>query len=93
MRELRLDEFTGREGETFEIALGEERVAMVLTRVQPLRPSGRAAGAFVLELRGPPAPVLPQATYSFRRGDDEFDMFIVPLAQDPEGVRYESVFN
>ena len=93
MRECRLDDFTGWEGETFELVLGDERVAMVLTRVQPLRPSGREAGAFTLDWRGPAEPILPQAIYTFHQGDDAFEMFIVPLAQDPDGIRYESVFN
>jgi hypothetical protein len=93
MRELSLDEFKDREGGAFELLLGEEVVPFTLTRVQALRPSGRAAGAFVLDWRGPVEPILPQAIYSFRQGDDLFEMFIVPLAQDKDGVRYEAVFN
>lgn len=93
MRELSLDEFTGREGEAFELLAGEESVALTLTKVQPLRPSGRAAGAFVLEWRGPADRVLPQATYTLRQGEDLIEMFIVPLAQDGDGTRYEAVFN
>ncbi|HYI41559.1 MAG TPA: hypothetical protein VE053_14705 [Allosphingosinicella sp.] len=93
MRELSLDEFTGREGESFELALGEERVSMILTKVQPLKPTGREAGAFTLDWRGPAEPVLPQAIYTLRQGEDSFEMFIVPLAQDSDGIRYEAVFN
>ncbi len=93
MRELRLDEFEGREGEAFELPLGEDSIALTLTRVQPLPPSGREAGAFVLEWRGPVGPVLPQAIYTLRQGEDSFEIFIVPLRQDREGVRYEAIFN
>lgn len=93
MRELRLDEFTGREGEAFELVLGEETVPLTLTKVQPLPPSGRPGGAFVLEWRGPADRVLPQAIYSLRQGDEMLEMFIVPLAQTAEGTRYEAVFN
>jgi len=93
MRELSLDEFQGREGEAFELVLGEETVPLTLTKVHALRPTGREAGAFTLDWRGPAEPVLPQAIYTLRQGDDLFEMFIVPLGQDREGVRYEAVFN
>lgn len=93
MRELRLDEFERLEGEAFELLLDEQAVPMRLTRVQPLPPTGRAAGSFTLDWRGPAEPLLPQAIYRLRRGEDEFEMFIVPLAKDAEGVRYEAVFN
>jgi hypothetical protein len=93
MREIRLDEFEGREGEAFELLIEEGSVPFKLTKVQALRPSGREAGAFVLEWRGPAEPVLTQAIYTLRQGEDRFEMFIVPLAQDAEGTRYEAVFN
>lgn len=93
MRELSLDEFSGREGEAFELLLGEGVVTLKLTRVQALPPTGREAGAFTLDWRGPAEPVLPQAIYTLRQGDDLFEIFIVPLGQDRDGVRYEAVFN
>ncbi len=93
MRELGLDEFRGREGQAFELLLGEEPIPLTLAKVQPLPPSGRKAGAFVLEWRGPADPVLPQAIYTIRQGDDVFEIFIVPLARDGDGTRYEAVFN
>ena len=93
MREVRLNEFEGREGESFELLLDGEVVPLTLAKVQPLPPSGREAGAFVLEWRGPADPVLPQAIYTFRQGEDMFEIFIVPLRKDGEGVRYEAIFN
>ncbi|HEX8482849.1 MAG TPA: hypothetical protein VF650_13185 [Allosphingosinicella sp.] len=93
MRELRLEEFQGREGATFELLLDQEAVPLTLAAVRVLRPSGREAGAFTLEWRGPAEPVLPQAIYTLRLGDDRFEMFIVPLGQDQDEVRYEAVFN
>jgi uncharacterized protein DUF6916 len=93
MRELGLDEFMDREGQAFELALDGRSLPFTLARVVPLRPSGREAGAFILEWRGPAEPVLEQAIYTLRQGEDLFEMFIVPLGQDPDGVRYEAVFN
>lgn len=93
MRALKLDEFTGREGQSFELVLEGGSVPFTLAKVQALSPSGREAGAFVLEWRGPADPVLPQSIYTFRQGDEAVEMFIVPLAKDGEGTRYEAVFN
>ncbi|MEA3009710.1 MAG: hypothetical protein QOJ91_1402 [Sphingomonadales bacterium] len=93
MRELNLEEFRGREGQAFDLLNGEERLPFTLTRVQELRPSGRAAGAFTLDWQGPAEPVLPQAIYTLRQGEEDFEMFIVPLKQERDCVRYEAVFN
>jgi hypothetical protein len=93
MRELRLDEFAGREGESFEVAVGDRTIPLNLVKVRTLRDSGRQGGAFVLDWRGPYEPVLPQDIYTFRREGEEFRMFIVPVAQDRDGAQYEAVFN
>jgi hypothetical protein len=93
MRELSLDEFRGREGQAFELSLDGEALAFTLAKVVALRPSGRDAGAFTLDWRGPAEPMLPQAIYTLRQGDEEFEMFIVPLGRDGDSARYEAVFN
>lgn len=95
MRELSFDEFKYREGDSFEVLLNGEdgTVTLTLTRAQELPPTARQGGAFTLDWVGPGEPVLPQAIYTFRDGDQEFEMFIVPLRQDGDGVRYEAVFN
>lgn len=49
---------------------------------------------FSLVLRGPRAPLLPQATYALvhpRLG--RIEVFLVPLGQDAQGTRYEATFN
>lgn len=49
---------------------------------------------FSLVFRGPLEAFLPQRLY--RVGHDvlgEFDLFLVPIAQDAEGFQYEAVFN
>ena len=93
MRELKLDEFTSREGESFELALGERTIPFTLAAVRALPYSGREGGAFVLDWHGPYEPVLPQDIYTFRHGEDEFEMFIVPVGRDRGGAQYEAVFN
>jgi hypothetical protein len=93
MRALRLDEFEGREGESFELLLGERSLPFSLARVRTLPDTGRLEGAFVLDWQGPPEPVLPQDIYTLRRDGEEYEMFIVPVAQSGDGTKYEAVFN
>lgn len=94
MRELSLDDFRDREGHAFELRLDEDRVLpLTLTRALELPPTARQGGAFTLEWLGPYEPVLPQAIYALRDGDEQFEIFIVPIRQDRDGTRYEAIFN
>ena len=54
-------------------------------------PGGRVP--FSLIFRGPTQPVLPQQIYHVAHdGIGEFDLFLVPIGPDAEGMRYEAVF-
>jgi hypothetical protein len=90
---LRLEDFEGGVGEAYEMDARGEPLPVTLETLQALPPSGREAGAFRLEWRGPREPVLPQATYSFRRDGRSFEMFVVPVARDDRGTLYEAIFN
>lgn len=49
---------------------------------------------FSLFFRGPLAYLLPQATYHLLHDKmGEMDIFIVPVGKEPDGFRYEAVFN
>ena len=49
---------------------------------------------FSIFFEGPPAPALPQGTYSFtHEAMGTFLLFIVPIEYDSKGIRYEAVFN
>ena len=53
---------------------------------------GRRA-PFSLLFRGPPTPVLPQRIYSLAHAQlGTFDLFLVPIGPDEQGMRYEAVF-
>jgi hypothetical protein len=93
MRALSFDEFEGRDGDSFELLLGDGALPITLTRAQVLPSSGREGGAFTLDWLGPCEPLLPQSIYTFRDGDQQFEMFIVPIGRDRDGTRYEAVFN
>jgi hypothetical protein len=91
--ELSLADFEAFVGEPFEIVFADGTLPVVLERAQGLPRSMREAGAFRLEWRGPAEPLLPQAIYRLRRGEQSFDMFIVPVALDERGALYEAIFN
>lgn len=92
MRILTMADFTPRLGTGFEIAANGGTLTLKLQSAQELPSLGRTGGSFRLEFIGPMQPVLPQAIYPFRFGDDAFGIFIVPIGQDPRGTRYEAVF-
>jgi Domain of unknown function (DUF6916) len=91
--ELSLADFEGFVGEGHDIVFADGTLPVVLETAQGLPPSMREAGAFRLEWRGPAEPLLPQATYRFRRGEQLFDMFIVPIERNERGALYEAIFN
>jgi len=91
--ELSLADFEGLVGEPYELVFADGTIPVVLEKAQGLPRSTRDAGAFRLEWLGPAEPVLAQAIYRFRRGEQLFDMFIVPIARDERGALYEAIFN
>ena len=91
--ELNLADFEGFVGEPHEIVFTDGTIPIVLEKAQGLPRSLRESGAFRLEWRGPVDPILVQAIYRFRRGEQEFDMFIVPIGRDERGTLYEAIFN
>ena len=91
--DLSLKDFDGFVGEAYDIVFADGTIPVVLEKAQELPRSMRDAGAFRLEWRGPNEPILAQAIYRFQRGEQLFDMFIVPVGRDPSGTLYEAIFN
>ena len=91
--DLRVEDFEGSVGDAYELLTEADAVPVTLETVQALPPSPRPAGAFRLEWRGPREPILPQATYGFRRDGRTVEMFVVPVARDERGTLYEAIFN
>jgi hypothetical protein len=99
--------FAPRVGETFRILPdGGAPVDATLVEVTPLGESatgasvsGRADGgggrpqAFSLVFRAQPAVLLSQRIYRTEHGAlGAFDLFLVPIGPDADGMRYEAVF-
>jgi hypothetical protein len=91
--DLKLDDFAGCVGERYEMVFSDATLPIELEATQELPRSVRESGAFRLEWRGPTEPILPQGIYRFRRGEQLFDMFIVPVGRNDRGTLYEAVFN
>lgn len=82
----------------FGVDLGEQgTVELTLLTVETLGGSpstgaGAARQPFSIELRGPDAPLLPQATYPLAHAElGTLPLFLVPIARDPEGLRYQAI--
>lgn len=78
-------------GTDFDVA--ETALALQLLEVRQLGTALRDGGAFALTFRGSLAEPLPQAIYPLvhpRLG--RLDIFIVPIARQNDGMRYEAVF-
>lgn len=91
--ELTVATFEPHVGETFTIGAAPADVALVLDSATALseRPGGR--DPFSLVLRGPPQPLLAQATYRLDHAAlGVLEIFIVPIAHDADGTSYEAIF-
>lgn len=91
-----LETFAPLLGSDFEIDLrGGPPIVLRLVAADPARPACEAGARepFSIEFVGPSEPLLAQGTYPFsERSLGAFELFIVPIARDERGVRYEAVF-
>ncbi len=93
--------FAGCLGSTFRVrpAAGQAvEVKLIEATLLPVHPGRDGARPrrepFSLIFRGPVQWFLPQRTYPVEHDTlGRFDLFIVPVGPDPEGMRYQAVFN
>ncbi|HEV2890840.1 MAG TPA: hypothetical protein VGX28_10745 [Frankiaceae bacterium] len=97
LADLTYDTFAGHVGETFRD--GETGADLELVSVtdatEALRnvPEGQRA-PFSLLFRGPATDLLPQSIRALTHdGLGALDIFLVPVAQDPDGYQYQAVFS
>ena len=89
-------EFSKHVNTKFRIA-GEPPIELELTEVKgflsgPIEQTGMER--FSAFFHGPGDRFLPQATYAVEHdGMGAFDLFLVPIAKNEKGFRYEAVFN
>lgn len=91
---LTKEDFEAHAGALFAVDSDGGPVELRLERVEPIASPGVGQReSFRLEWRGPLEPVLDQATHNMRCGESVFEIFIVPIARDANGVRYEAIFS
>ena len=96
LTELTYDTFAGRIGEKFRDT--ESGAELSLAQVDDLTATARSVpegqrAPFSLVFTGP-APVLPQSIRALAHDDlGELGIFLVPIAGDAQGVRYQAVFS
>jgi hypothetical protein len=91
--ELTLATFAPLVGDRFDVEAAPAAVEFVLESATAAGdwPGGRAP--FSLVFLGPREPLLPQAIYALRHaGLGVLEIFVVPIARDADGVRYEAIF-
>lgn len=83
-------------GEVFRIETDGAAMDGTLAECRALgrRPSGPGQREpFSLIFRGPSGPAWPQGIYRLRHAAlGEFELFLVPVGPDREGMRYEAIF-
>ena len=98
LSELTFARFAAQLNQSFHV-LGHPGASVDLQlRQADLHPANSSATSsaesFSIVFRGPLVPLLPQGTYTFANAAlGAFDLFIVPVRKDREGVYYEAVFN
>src|SRR4051794_6557449 len=88
-------------GDRFQLVVsGSDVIDLTLLEADGDRPrsdeqvdAGAGRSPFSIVFRGPLEPVLPQRIYGFRNDTlGSFELFIVPIGADDDGIRYEAVF-
>jgi hypothetical protein len=91
MDDLKVSDFAP--DQDYSVTSGGQTVVLRVDQVEELPRAVRTAGGFRLELVGPAEPMLPQATYALTRNGESRDIFLVPVARNTDGARYEAIFN
>lgn len=88
------EEFSLHANTEFNVVVDENTsVPLELTRVSELKLYPQQV-EFTLEFRGPLSTFLGQGARNFTHDQmGQFELFIVPVKQDAQGVYYEAVFN
>jgi hypothetical protein len=93
LESLTSEDFAARVGETFTAAGdgGTLNLTLVAVDLLPTPPEHRQQ--FSLELRDDAHLHLPQQTFSVEHAElGTFDLFMVPVGRDAEGIRYQAIF-
>lgn len=92
-----VDTFTPHVGKTFRVIVDDQYE--MITRLSEVAPWGHEEAAsrprvpFSLTFHARPDAVIPQQIYRVESDELEpFELFLVPIGPDAQGMRYEAVF-
>jgi hypothetical protein len=96
LSELTHDTFAPRVGDSFRDPEGDLTLELLtvddLSEMARNVPAGQRA-PFSLVFRAPAEPLVPQGIRTLVHDDlGELTIFLVPIAQEPDGLRYQAVF-
>jgi hypothetical protein len=90
-------EFSQHVGTRFQLTLDQQEIELNLTEVKGYLPGAHEQTGmerFSVFFEGPAESYLPQTVYHLKHERmGEFDLFLVPVAKNDQGFRYEAVFN
>jgi hypothetical protein len=90
-------EFSQHVGTKFQLPLDQQEIELNLTEVKGYLPGDAEQSGmerFSVFFDGPAEPYLPQTVYQLKHERmGEFELFLVPIAKNDQGFRYEAVFN
>ena len=92
--QYRVETFTPHIGSAFKVTMqAGASLGLELVEVQP-GPTSPKVMQFSIFFRGPREPALSQRMYHLQHPRlGEMDLFLVPVAQEPQGMMYQAVFN
>lgn len=92
MEPLTIEYFRPHVGAVFVASADGEDAPLTLTEVEELPGSVRPGAAFRLTFTGPHDAPLGQGIKSFALGEEQNDIFIVPIGPAEDRLRYEAIF-
>ncbi|KZL12666.1 hypothetical protein PsAD2_03973 [Pseudovibrio axinellae] len=93
LKDITAKSFENLESEEFQLKLEDQNVILKLVEVVPLRSGERKGGAFSMVWQGPLQPSLEQGSYQLTQETlGSMELFIVPIAHNTDGFKYEAVF-
>ena len=93
LENVRVGTFSGHLGDTFRV-YPDDSSTLDLELVSATEQGDGSGRPFSILFRGSKDALLPQRTYRMEREKiGAFDIFIVPIGPDDEGLLYEAMFN
>jgi len=94
LENVTVDSFEGRVGDRFDLDADGETHELTLDECKRLGSAALEREPFSLVFLGPGEPILPQRTYPLSHQElGRLEIFLVPIAQDDDGTRYQAIFS